>query len=43
MAKYLRGDKAAFPADGRLIIPTVNITKANVAEFSAKLKEQLGK
>lgn len=43
MAKYLRGDKTAFPADGRLIIPTVNITKANVAEFTAKLKEQLGK
>jgi ribose transport system substrate-binding protein len=43
MAKYLRGDKSAFPADGRLVIPTMTILKKDVAEFSAQLKARLGK
>jgi ribose transport system substrate-binding protein len=43
MAAYLGGDKAVFPSDGRLIIPTKVIKKDNVAEFSARLKALLGK
>ena len=43
MAKYVRGDKSVFPANGLQIIPTVNIRKADVAEFSAKLKKLTGK
>ncbi len=42
MAQYLRGDKAAL-AGGRQIIPTLDVTKANVADFQAKLNAMLGK
>jgi ribose transport system substrate-binding protein len=42
MAKYLRGDKQAL-AGGQQIVPTLSIKKENVAEFSARLKKQLGK
>ncbi len=42
MAKYLLGDKTAL-ADGFMIVPTINIKKANVAEFKARLDKQLGK
>src|SRR5438876_3559798 len=38
MARYVGGDKAAL-AGGKQIVPTVNIKKENVAEFSARLKE----
>jgi ribose transport system substrate-binding protein len=43
MAKYARGDKSAFPANGQQIIPTLSIKKDGVAEFSARLKKLLGK
>ena len=42
MAKYLGGDKVAL-AGGKQIVPTLSIKKDGVAEFSAKLKKQLGK
>jgi len=42
MAHYLRGDKSAL-AGGREIIPTRDITKANVAEFQSQLKTLLSK
>ena len=42
MAKYLGGDKSAL-AGGKQIVPTLNIKKDNVAEFSARLKKLLGK
>jgi ribose transport system substrate-binding protein len=37
MAKKLRGDDTVFPAAGRIVIPTLNIQKDNVADFQAKL------
>jgi ribose transport system substrate-binding protein len=43
MAKYLRGDKSVFPADGKLIIPTLSLKKESVAAFQAKLNGLLGK
>ena len=43
MANYLRGDKSAFPENKLQIVPTVNIKKDNVGEFSANLKKLLGK
>jgi ribose transport system substrate-binding protein len=43
MAKSLHGDKDAFPAGGKLIIPTINIKKDNVADFQAKMQKLLGK
>jgi ribose transport system substrate-binding protein len=43
MAKSLRGDKDAFPASGKQIIPTISIKKDNVADFQAKLQKLLGK
>jgi len=42
MTKYLEGDKAAL-AGGTQIVPTLNIKKDNVAEFSARLKKLVGK
>lgn len=42
MAQYLRGDKSAL-AGGQQIVPTLSIKKDNVAEFQARLKQQLGK
>jgi len=41
MAQYLRGDKSAL-AGGQQIVPTLNVTKENVAEFQARLKSLLG-
>ena len=43
MDHYLRGDKSAFPADGKLFIPTVSVTKANAAEFTANRNKLIGK
>jgi ribose transport system substrate-binding protein len=43
MAKVLRGDKTAIPASKSIIVPTQVIDKANVDDFSAKLKSYLGK
>jgi hypothetical protein len=42
LARYLGGDKEAL-AGGKQIVPTLAIKKDNVAEFSARLKQQLGK
>ncbi|MBI1333533.1 MAG: sugar-binding protein [Armatimonadetes bacterium] len=43
MSKYLGGDKSVVPADKKVIIETKAITKDNVDDFSAKLKELTGK
>lgn len=42
MAKHLGGDTTAL-AGGQQIVPTLNIKKDNVAEFTARLKKLLGK
>ncbi len=42
MTKYLNGDKEAL-AGGKQIVSTLSVKKDNVAEFSARLKQQLGK
>ena len=41
MDEYLHGDKSAL-AGGKIYIPTIPVTKANVAEIQAKLKKLLG-
>lgn len=41
MAKYLGGDKAAL-ADGKIIVPTRDVKKVDIAEFQATLKKILG-
>jgi ribose transport system substrate-binding protein len=41
MAKAIRGDKSVIPASKQIFIPTQAITKENVDEFTAKLKERL--
>ena len=41
--KTLNGDKSWIPAGGKLIVPTKVISKSNVAEFTANLKELLKK
>jgi ribose transport system substrate-binding protein len=43
MARYARGDKSAFPASARLIIPTIDVKKDNVADYQSRLKTLLGK
>jgi ribose transport system substrate-binding protein len=43
MDHYLRGDKSAFPAEGKLFVPTINVKKDNVAEFTANKNKLLGK
>src|ERR1700678_2620277 len=43
MAKYLEGDKSGIPANGLMIIPTKIISKDNVDDFWAELKERQGK
>lgn len=40
MDKYLHGDKTQF-ADGKILIPSKAITKANLEEYQAVLKNQL--
>jgi ribose transport system substrate-binding protein len=42
MEKYLDGDKSAL-AGGQLIIPTLNIKKAEAADFAARKQKLLGK
>ena len=42
MNKYLGGDKNVFPADKKLIIPTLPITKDKVEDFAARLKVMRG-
>jgi ribose transport system substrate-binding protein len=43
MEHYLKGDKNAFPPDHKLFIPTVSVTKANAAEFTANRNKLIGK
>ncbi len=43
MAKYLGGDKSAFPADKQLIVPTLAIKKDNVEDFTKKINELRGR
>ena len=37
MAAYLRGDKSVVPESKKIIVPTLVVNKANVAEFSVKM------
>jgi len=41
--KTLNGDKSWIPKDSRVIVPTKVISKTNVAEFTAEMKELLKK
>jgi ribose transport system substrate-binding protein len=43
MAAVAAGDKSAIPADKMKIVPTKEITKANVDEFWTNLKKLRGK
>ncbi|HVT89943.1 MAG TPA: sugar-binding protein [Tepidisphaeraceae bacterium] len=43
MAKYIRGDKSVFPAEKKVIVPTLGIDKGSVDEFATKLKTLRGK
>lgn len=43
MAKYLRGDKSVVPDNKKIIIPTLEIDKSKVDDFSKKLDDLLGK
>jgi ribose transport system substrate-binding protein len=43
MDKYLNGDKSVVPADKKVIVPTLAITKDKVDEFAANLKKLRGK
>jgi ribose transport system substrate-binding protein len=43
MAKYIRGDKSVVPDGKKIIIPTLEITKSTVDDFSKRLHELLGK
>jgi ribose transport system substrate-binding protein len=42
MDKYLSGDKSVVPADKKVIVPTLAITKDKVDEFAANLKKLRG-
>lgn len=42
MAACVRGDTAAFPANGIQIVPTLSIKKDGVAEFRARLQKMIG-
>ena len=43
MAKYLRGDKSVVPDNHTIIVPTLEIDKSKVDDFSAKLNKLLGR
>ncbi len=43
LAKALRGDKSVFPADKRVIIPTLAIKKDTVEEFANHINELRGR
>jgi ribose transport system substrate-binding protein len=43
MAKYIRGDKTVVPDNHKIIIPTLEIDKTKVDDFSTKLNALLGK
>jgi ribose transport system substrate-binding protein len=43
MAEYLRGDKSVLTGvDGKIYIPTIEVTKTNIDEIQAKEKEMMG-
>ena len=42
MAQALKGDRSFIPASKQIIVPTLVVTKANVAEFTAKLNALRG-
>jgi ribose transport system substrate-binding protein len=42
MNKYLNGDKSVIPADKKILIPTLAITKENVEDFAARIKQERG-
>jgi ribose transport system substrate-binding protein len=39
MARALKGDKSFIPANKQIIVPTLVVNKANVAEFTKKINE----
>jgi ribose transport system substrate-binding protein len=41
IASYLAGDKSGIPADGIIIIPGIQVTPENVAQFQADLEAKL--
>jgi ribose transport system substrate-binding protein len=43
MAQALKGDRSFIPPSKQIIVPTLVVTKANVAEFTAKLNALRGK
>ena len=43
MNKYLQGDKSVVPANKKLIIPTLPITKDKIEEFAARMKVLRGR
>lgn len=43
MAQALKGDRSFIPANKQIIVPTLVVTKANVAEFTAKLNALRGR
>jgi ribose transport system substrate-binding protein len=43
MAKVLKGDKSMIPASKQIFVPTIAIRKADVADFTKKLNERLGR
>jgi ribose transport system substrate-binding protein len=43
MAQALKGDKSFIPANKQIIIPTLIVNKANIAEFTQKINELRGK
>ena len=43
MDKYLNGDKSVVPADKKIIIPTLAITKDKVDDFAVRLKQVRGR
>ena len=43
MAKYLRGDKSVVPDNHTIIVPTLEIDKSKVDDFSKKLNTLLGR
>ena len=43
MAKYLRGDKSVVPDNHTIIVPTLEIDKSKVDDFSKKLNVLLGR
>jgi len=43
MAQALKGDKSFIPANKQIIVPTLVVNKANVAEFTTKLNGLRGK